>query len=798
MKQKEMMMQAGGCGGETSSVVNSSVGSVQPLSGLTVEMKETLACLIYFLSCDCTMSPTKSIAVMGNVKTPSLARKIRLAILQYGPALSGILRLMMPSSNRAAVKSVSNQFSNGRGLPKSPPQQAKSPSRLESTMPEADELDSTSSPKRINPAKLGRMLRLKRKRLARENAEREDNDLDLMETGGAKARDSADEDSKMMPPPSKRIAMGQTGDAHGTMKSDELSFKSSSVASRSDISFPGMGTAARKIPGSSLSCDEDFSLASDATGMTSTLSARATQKLASLRSKVQLEAIARGGEEKGEVERNLQAAFYCERTMNSTDAEILPVGDYPWVTMVCLESLNRIMTGKGDDGMSCLEGQHAMGNRGSQDSEASSDSEEEDERKNPIVMTNHLLGRSGAVLLLGKAMSLSIVSARKLIFAKNHRINGAMGDFDGTELREDEECWKYCQDRLSLLASIIDGACLLSESNRRGFCEEDPFAFEERKDGLIFEILYFLRQCSQSNLHEVDEKRSATMLLALRTLTSLTHDNGLATEQLALTFKAGVANVRGVEILAELIFQLEEPLTLSPSKAKRDSKKAINQSADHDMHRYDCTIFCFNTLANVMEGPGVRKVLSEITVQLNSLGAISWLRWLCQWFVKQTETFHGELMSIGKDKQSQGSAQEVTPAPRSNRRNGTRTNTSNEQEGELQKHEEEKLVAAGNCCVVLACMMIEPENDNDDANYSTSDVRQLIVEEMPETEDGESSGVSMIINTLKAFCNYYHLSLGELSLAVVAPVKKLILELEETMDESATDQNQESVSEDEE
>jgi hypothetical protein len=33
-------------------------------------------------------------------------------------------------------------------------------------------------------------------------------------------------------------------------------------------------------------------------------------------------------------------------------------------------------------------------------------------------------------------------------------------------------------------------------------------------------------------------------------------------------------------------------------------------------------------------------------------------------------------------------------------------------------------------------------------------------------------------NTLKAFCNFYHYSLGDLSVAIVAPVGQLITELE--------------------
>ncbi|KAG7366777.1 hypothetical protein IV203_029447 [Nitzschia inconspicua] len=819
-KQKDIIQDGGGDGVGESSVVNSSVGSVKYISGLTVEMKEALACLIYFLSCDCTMSPTKSVAAMGTVKMPSLARKIRLAILEYGQVISGVVRLIVPPSNDAKVAQTfdetstwdSNRYASAfirnttsfkdQRDAKSPPRMnlsarmdhARCPPPPDPLSPRTDQKVKDYPSKRENPAKLGRFLRLKRKRLAEESSERQETDLEasipLLGTSD-KGLESADEDSKMMPPPSKRKAVGQKNAAQRTLNNDEQSFRSSSVASRGDFSFPSTDRTSEKASGSNLSWDEDVSIGSDSSGLTSTLSTRATRKLTSLRSKVQLDAIGRSNSKTGDLETNLQEAFYCERALSVVDAELLPAGDYPWITMVCLESLCRITTGKEEGGTSCLEGDDTMGTRGSQNEEDSSDSDEDDESRNPIVMTNHLLGKSGAVPLLGKAMSQSVLSSQKLIFTKNQRIVGSLGGFEGSELREDEECWKYCQDRLSLLACIIDGACLLSESNRRGFCEEDPFAFEERKDGLIFQIITFLRQCNESNLHEEDKKRSAAMLLALRTLTSLTHDNSLAAEQMASSYNVGINCVRGVEILAELIFRLEEPLTVTPSKAGRANNGAATnqQSPEHDMHRYDCTIFCFNTLANVIEGRGVRKVLSEMTVQPESLGAISWLKWLCQWFAKQTESFHTELMSIGKDRRIQGSAKQVTPAVtiKSYKRNGT-NHTSNEQDAELHKHEEEKLVAAGNCCVLLACIMTEPEND-DGTDFSTIAVRKLIVEEMPESIDGEQPGISMIINTLKAFCNFYHLSLGELSLAVVAPVKKLILELEEVKVDHPTEDN---------
>jgi hypothetical protein len=372
-------------------------------------------------------------------------------------------------------------------------------------------------------------------------------------------------------------------------------------------------------------------------------------------------------------------------------------------------------------------------------------------------------------------MSQSVAAATRFIFGKNQV----------TELRDDEECWKYCQDRLSLLASLIDGACLFCERNRQRFCEDDPFSFEKRKEGLIFEILSFLHYCCQTDLSELDEKRSSTMLLCLRTLTSLTHDNPVAAQQMIISNEwTGTENgdddndeddvlsdKRGIEILAKLVFELEES-----DSSLLSSSHSNSQSKDHDMHHYDCTIFCLNTLANVIEAAGVRRILTEIKIVPKSgrRHSISWLEWLCQWYVKQTETFREELMSIGKSNNGKTGG---TSSGSSSNNNVARIQEDSHEE--MQNHEEEKLVAAGNCCVVLACLMTEPENDDPESSYT---IRKMIINQMPRVageDDNASHGVAMIINTLKAFCNYYHISLGDLSFAILAPVKKLIKELEE-------------------
>ena len=252
----------------------------------------------------------------------------------------------------------------------------------------------------------------------------------------------------------------------------------------------------------------------------------------------------------------------------------------------------------------------------------------------------------------------------------------------------------------------------------------------------------------------------------LRMLTSLTHDNALAAEQMTICNDfvlehefTSSASIRGIDLLAELVYRLDEEHESqqrasrhSKAHAKNGRKKTAN---DQDLQRYDSTIFCLNTLANIIEAEGVRRILAELHVPNEDDDddeSMLWLEWLCQWFVEKTEGFQDAIMSIGNDRGSS--------------------------DRELEKHEEDRLVAAGNGCVLLACLMKEPEEISE-APESTNTIRNLILDQMPSNEDGTSTGATLIINTLKAFCNFYQFSLGELSVAVVTPVKKLIEELEE-------------------
>jgi hypothetical protein len=58
-------------------------------------------------------------------------------------------------------------------------------------------------------------------------------------------------------------------------------------------------------------------------------------------------------------------------------------------------------------------------------------------------------------------------------------------------------------------------------------------------------------------------------------------------------------------------------------------------------------------------------------------------------------------------------------------------------------------------------------------------IKELVIKEMPLRENGASSGLLLVKNTLKAFCNFYRFSLGELSVAVVDPVRNLLAKLDE-------------------
>jgi hypothetical protein len=670
-RRKQKKLQTGG----------SSTSSNTP----STELKQVLASILCFLSWDCTLSEKHSVAAMGTVKAPYLARKVRSTILQHGDALQGAVQLFLrsPNNNKGGdiMESVSSssvasspriismkQQTTPRGGKRRmdgwasgsvSPSSASVASSVSSVSFEESSRLPTKQKQLGDPTAAGRRKRRTKRRLMQPIAEEVQQQSDWPHT--------------ILPPPKFKSS------------SPDFSFASDESSS---FCVPKAQSPQRSVA-SSVTCDT--------TTTTTTTTTRLSPKLATLLSKVTL-------------------SQECDHVQQQDN----------WISMVCLQSLNRIINGKDEEGPSCIE---------NTDDDDDDDPEEEEEEQNPILITNNLLAKSGAVPVLARAMSESLDNVTTLLANEEESV----------------ACWKCWHAKISILASLIDGACLFHEANRRAFCEDDPFSFEERNQGLVFHIILLLNQFAKRGRMTLDDKISGIVLLGLRTLTSLTHDNAVAGEQLTMCSSRGESDeesIRGLNVLTELVFALER------RGDDNDKKAEASRSKDEDLHRYDSTIFCLNTLANIVEGADVRRLLAEIKVASTS-GETLWLKWLCQWLVIQTASFRDAIMGIGK-----------------------KDGSSSSQQRELQKNEEDKLVAAGNGCVLLACLMTEPDSISEEPE-STNIIRNLIIDQMPVNKDGSSTGVTMIVNTLKAFCNFYHYSLGDLSVAIVTPVKKLIQELEE-------------------
>jgi len=92
---------------------------------------------------------------------------------------------------------------------------------------------------------------------------------------------------------------------------------------------------------------------------------------------------------------------------------------------------------------------------------------------------------------------------------------------------------------------------------------------------------------------------------------------------------------------------------------------------------------------------------------------------------------------------------------------------------QLKEEDYDKIVTSGMGFILLAWMMIE---DNRSGEKLAVSIRNKILAEIP----GKTKRARMIFvqNILKAYCNYYHLTVSELSVVVVEPVRVLINKLE--------------------
>ncbi|CAB9527240.1 expressed unknown protein [Seminavis robusta] len=447
---------------------------------------------------------------------------------------------------------------------------------------------------------------------------------------------------------------------------------------------------------------------------------------------------------------------------------------------VALKALNRLLSGKEEgDKHSCLdESASESSKRLSQPDDFDSDDDDEDcgdsntrspvRRKpnapeddealndNPLLQTNRVLGSSGAVASLAEAMAETLTATIEEIEHRSFPTSC-------------QACLQHLHGKLEALASLVDNACLLYDNNRielsSASTETTELDDEKCQGGVLVasQVLFlkvWLRQKEQVN----GKKPTPTTMELLNemghtvftTLTSLTHLNSLAADQMGIQYRDNSdplvdslskdGSWSGVQLLGQILYQ-----TATNSDGNLTSKVA-----------YDTCIFCLNALTNIVgdETTGnARRILLSMEC-LRGDKPIPFLTWLTQTLVGQTESFRDSIM-----KGSFGSNSAAGPNQHSQR--------------VLTKNENEKLVIAGHGCVLLACLLMDAPDDAPGLKDATSSIRELILSEMPlNDENGLLSGTKFLKNTLRAFSNFIYSRIGDLSVAIIGPVRELITGLD--------------------
>ncbi|KAK1748773.1 hypothetical protein QTG54_000712 [Skeletonema marinoi] len=275
----------------------------------------------------------------------------------------------------------------------------------------------------------------------------------------------------------------------------------------------------------------------------------------------------------------------------------------------------------------------------------------------------------------------------------------------------------------------------------------------------------FVKKVRLNSVEKYTEKLSLALSRAKYHMIAdfLTHENSVACEQLVRPYKwdnslpismenamvASDQTTTGVCIIFSYLLKVS-----STKQGKASTRHDDERDKSSERYSYDTTIFCLNILTNVVEMvPHSAKYMIEHIV-VNDVCRVNAIPWLARWVVSTTSGFRKSIMkgSFG----SQGETEESAGSD------------------ELKAGEEGNLVTAGNGFVLLAYLMLEDES----SSSSTSSIRDAVIKELPVDESGASGGIQYMIKTLKAFCNFYHYSVGDLSVAVIAPVVKLIAGLQ--------------------
>jgi hypothetical protein len=295
-------------------------------------------------------------------------------------------------------------------------------------------------------------------------------------------------------------------------------------------------------------------------------------------------------------------------------------------------------------------------------------------------------------------------------------------------------CVSHFCERLRMLVSIVDASCLFCDENRVTFCQG---GYSDELGGYLIVGLVSVLSCfCDAGHHNMFVGVWGDIVLeTLRALLTLTHENKVAARELEVLLHKRAES--GLGVISRV---------LHASTAIIDAESADNK------HKYDCSIFCLNILTNYLESGGSCLSLYEIPLTNGASKVASvprpFLSWLAAWLVDQTSTFRDAVME---------STFGSSPSKHSSRT--------------LQGNEDEKLVMAGNGFVLLAWVLV-----GDDTRPAPLKVCETIEAELPGSDPATKR--TFLRNTLKAFCNFYHASVGDVSVVIVDPVKKLIRKLE--------------------
>ena len=386
---------------------------------------------------------------------------------------------------------------------------------------------------------------------------------------------------------------------------------------------------------------------------------------------------------------------------------------------IALDAADRIISGRDKSNP-----QHADGDEDHSDEDESDDNfldaeKPHDTTKNPILFANEMMRKSGSLIEYSKSMTSTIAS---LLLALRH--TALIGDL---QPKKCYKCITYLQYRASTLSGVIDNLCCLSPEVSKSLCLPESL--------LIPSLLLIISESQSQTLSQSSLDELVT--IALKTLTTLTHENSSACDQILSYYCAsenGCKLTNGVEVVFLHLYNI------------------VTEQPDHKSS-YDSTIFCLNILTNVAEmiPTPTRAIFLDMLIDKELKG----ITWLTEWLMSKTLGFRQAVMK--------GSFGTTT----------TEECTNESHDDELKSGEESNLVTAGNGFVLLAYLMLDDDNAT-----ATTQMRETVIKELPVDETGKSGGILFMIKTLKAFCNFYHYSVGDLSVAVIAPVIKLISGLE--------------------